>query len=111
VKIQRTDRLLFIWVLLAGVFGSLIGVPWTLSAHGDLNAVWLSVALEVLILIPSAAAVGVWLGKKVVLGSKLRELFLGKTWKVAAVAHRSPASDACWIDPGGGWIFCPGSDT
>ena len=74
---QRTDRVLFVCLLLAGLFGVLIGVPSsfaTLRDSGtDVATVWLSVVVEVLFL-AVASAVGVKLGKKVGLGYRLREL-------------------------------------
>ena len=74
---QRTDRVLFVWLLLAGLFGSLIGVPWAIAVLRDPASVWLSAVVEVLLFITPASAVGVWLGKKVVLGSRLRDLVSG----------------------------------
>ncbi len=83
VTSQRTDRLLLVWLLLAGLFGSLIGVPWTIAVLRDPAAggpqdpriIWLSAIAEALLLLAPASAVGVWLGKKVSLGPRfLREL-------------------------------------
>ena len=71
---QRTDRVLFVWLLLAGLFGSLIGVPWAIAVLRDPATAWLSAVVEVLLFLIPASAVGVWLGKKVGLGSRLREL-------------------------------------
>jgi hypothetical protein len=80
---RRTDRLLFVGLCLAGLLGSLIGVPYTISvlmdpaAGGpiDPRAAWLSGAAEALLLLAPASAVGVWLGDKVNLGPwVLREL-------------------------------------
>jgi hypothetical protein len=69
---------LFVWLLLAGLFGSLIGVPWAVAVLRDAAAVWLSAVVEVLFLLTPASAVGVWLGKKVGLGSRLmRKLVSG----------------------------------
>jgi hypothetical protein len=73
----RVDSVLFVWLLLAGLFGSLIGVPWSIAflreSATDSAVVWLSAVVEVLFFLTPAAAVGVWLGKKVGLGSRLRE--------------------------------------
>jgi hypothetical protein len=74
---QRTDRVLFVWLLLAGLFGTLIGVPWTIAVLRDPATAWLSAVLEVLLFITPASAVGVWLGNKVGLGSRLRDLVSG----------------------------------
>ena len=74
---QRTDRVLFVWLLLASLFGILIGVPWSIAILRDSATVWLSAAVEVLFFLTPASAVGVWLGKKVGLGSRLRELVSG----------------------------------
>jgi hypothetical protein len=74
---QRTDRVLFVWLLLAGMLGTLIGVPWTIAVLRDPAAAWLPAVLEVLLFITPASAVGVWLGKKVGLGSRLRGLVSG----------------------------------
>jgi hypothetical protein len=70
---QRSDRVLFVWLLLAGLFGSLIGVPSSIAILRDSVTVWLSAVVEVLFFLAPASAVGVWLGKKVGLGSRLRE--------------------------------------
>jgi hypothetical protein len=74
---QRTDRVLFVWLVLAGTFGTLIGVPWTIAVLRDPATVWLSAVLEVLLFITPASAVGAWLGNKVGLGSRLRDLVSG----------------------------------
>ena len=80
---RRTDRLLFAWLLLAGLLGSLIGVPYTIAvlmdpAAGDPvdpRAAWLSALVEAFLFLAPASAVGVWLGKRVGLGPRLlREL-------------------------------------
>jgi membrane protease YdiL (CAAX protease family) len=83
---QRTDRVLFVGLLLAGLVGSLIGVPYTLAvlmdpaAGGPVDArdVWLSAVVEALFFLAPASAVGVWLGRRVGLGPRLlRELIPG----------------------------------
>jgi hypothetical protein len=72
---RRTDRVLFVGLLLAGLFGSLVGVPWAIAVLRDPVPVWLSAVVEVLFFLTPASAVGVWLGKKVGLGPRLmREL-------------------------------------
>jgi|GEM_PF-4225777 len=87
---QRTDRVLFAWLLLAGWFGVLAGLPWTLAVLGDYPGTgwWWEAAGDLLFFIPASAAVGVWLGKKVGLGSELRELVSGTPgcWKQARLA-------------------------
>jgi hypothetical protein len=86
---QRTERVLFVWLLLTGLFGVLIGLPWTLAVLRDnpSTAWWWEAAGSLLFLIP-ASAVGVWLGKKVGLGSGLRELVSGTPgcWKHVRLA-------------------------
>lgn len=82
---QTADRVLFVWLLLAGLFGSLIGVPGAIAVlrnpgaggAADPQVVWLSVVAEVLFFLTPASAVGVWLGKRVGLGSGLRDLVSG----------------------------------
>jgi len=73
---QRTDRVLFMWLLLGGWFGVLMGLPWTLAVLRDYPGTgwWWEAAGDFLFFIPASAAVGIWLGKKVGLGSELREL-------------------------------------
>jgi hypothetical protein len=82
---QRTDRVLFVWLLLSGWFGVLMGLPWTLAVLRDYPGTgwWWEAAGDLLFFIPASAAVGVWLGKKVGLGSELRELVSGTPgcWK------------------------------
>jgi Type II CAAX prenyl endopeptidase Rce1-like len=82
---QRADRVLFVLVLLAGWFGVLVGLPWALAVLRDYpnTGWWWEAAGDLLFFIPASAAVGVWLGKKVSLGSGLRELVSGTPgcWK------------------------------
>jgi hypothetical protein len=76
---QRIDRVLFVGLHLAGLFGSLIGVPYTIAvlmdpaAGGtvDVRVVWLSAVVEATLFLAPASAVGVWLGKRVGLGPRL----------------------------------------
>jgi hypothetical protein len=76
---QRTDRVLFVCLLLAGLLGSLIGVPYTIAVLMDPAAggpvdprdVWLSAVVEATLFLAPASAVGVWLGKRVDLGPRL----------------------------------------
>ena len=90
VKNQRTDRVLFVCLLLTGVFGALIGLPWTLAVLRDNPSMgwWWEAAGDILFVIPASAAAGVWLGKKVGLGSGLRELVSGTPgcWKHVRLA-------------------------
>lgn len=87
---RRTDRVLFVWLLLTGWFGVLVGLPWTLSVLRDKPGTggWWEAAGDLLFFIPASVAVGVWLGKKVGLGSGLRELVLGTPgcWKQVRLA-------------------------
>jgi len=70
---MKYDRAQFLWILLAGLLGSLSGVPWALAVLGISRTAWLEAGVSMLMLIP-ASAVGVWLGRKVGLDSGLREL-------------------------------------
>jgi hypothetical protein len=87
---QRTDRVLFVWLLLTGWFGVLVGLPWTLAVLRDNSSTgwWWEAAGDLLFFLPASAAVGVWLGKKVGLGSGLRELVSGTPgcWKRVRLA-------------------------
>jgi hypothetical protein len=73
---QRTNMVNFMWLVLAGLLGSLIGVPWTLAVLSDTAAmdqhtVWLSAIVEALFFLAPASAIGVWMGKQVDLGPRL----------------------------------------
>lgn len=73
---QRTDIVNFTWLILSGLVGSLIGVPWTLAVLSDTAAmnqhtVWLSAIVEALLFLAPASALGVWVGKQVDLGPRL----------------------------------------
>lgn len=69
--------MLFGWLLLASLLGILAGVPWTLAVLRDHpeTAWWWEGAFD-LIFLTAASAAGTWLGKRVDLGSGLRELVL-----------------------------------
>jgi membrane protease YdiL (CAAX protease family) len=56
------------------VFGTLVGVPWAVAVSGDRALAWRLAGSSLLQLVP-ACAVGVWLGPKVGLGSRLRGVF------------------------------------
>lgn len=71
--LPRNDRALFLWLLLTGLVGALSGVPWAVAVAGDPAFAWLEAGSSLLQLLPACAA-GVWLGRKVGLGSGLREL-------------------------------------
>jgi len=75
---KSNNRVLFVWLLVAGVVGSLIGAPWSMAILQDSSTVWRSVVMEILLFLAPASVVGVWLGKKVGLGTRLRELVSGK---------------------------------
>jgi hypothetical protein len=81
---QKTDKKLFGWLLLAGFFGVLAGVPWTLAVLRGYpgTAWWREGAFDILFL-TAASAAGTWLGKRVDLGSGLRGLAPGTPgrWK------------------------------
>ncbi len=87
---QRSDRVLFGWLLLTGLFGVLVGLPWRLAVLRDNPSTgwWWEAAGDLLFFIPASSAVGVWLGKKVGLGSGLRELVSGTPgcWKHVRLA-------------------------
>lgn len=74
---QRVDRVLFIWLFMAGLLGVLAGIPWSISVLNDTSAVLWSSLVELLLFITPASGVGVWLGRKVSLGYELRELVSG----------------------------------
>ena len=76
---QRTDSVLFGWLLLASLFGVLAGLPWTLAVLRDYpgTAWWWEGAFD-LVFLTAASAAGTWLGKRVDLGSGLRDLVSGK---------------------------------
>ena len=79
---QGVDRALFQWLLLASFFGVLAGIPWTVAVLGDSATVWRNATIEFLFLLAPASAVGVWLGKKLDLGTELRELVSGvRSWR------------------------------
>ena len=79
---QGVDRALFLWLLLASLVGVLAGMPWTVAVRGDSSTVWPSATMEFLFLLAPASAVGVWLGKKVSLGTDLREVVSGaRSWR------------------------------
>jgi membrane protease YdiL (CAAX protease family) len=76
---RSVDLKLFGWLVLAGLFGALIGTPWTIAVFMDPVAggpvepldVWLGSLAEALLFLAPAAAVGAWLGKRVGLGARL----------------------------------------
>lgn len=87
-----TDRVLFVWLFLTGLLGSLIGVPYTIAVLMDPAAggpidprlVWLSAMGEVLLFLTPSSIVGIWWGKQVDLGPKLWRALVAKTptnWK------------------------------
>jgi hypothetical protein len=89
---KSIDRVLFVWLFLTGLLGSLIGVPYTIAvlmdpaAGGpvDLPMVWLSAIGEAILFLAPASAVGIWLGKQVGLGPKILSIFVTQTsvnWK------------------------------
>ena len=81
---QKTDRALFGWLLLASFLGVLAGVPWTLAVlRGYPGTAWWWEGAFSLVFLIAASAAGTWLGKRVDLGSGLRELVSGTPgcWK------------------------------
>ena len=81
---QKTDRVLFGWLLLASFFGVLAGVPWTLAVlRGHPGTAWWWEGAFSLLFLIAASAAGTWLGKRADMGSGLRELVLGTPgcWK------------------------------
>lgn len=87
---ERADKVLFVWLLFAGWFGVLMGLPWTFAVLRGYpgTAWWWEAAIDFLFFIPASVVVGVWLGKKVGLGSGLRELVSGTpgSWKQVRLA-------------------------
>ncbi len=83
---QSTDRRVFLWLLLAGFVGSLLGVPYTIAVLMEPAAVepidprliWLSALIEGLLLLAPASAIGVWLGKRVGLGPRMLSQIVSK---------------------------------
>jgi len=55
---QRTERVLFVWLLLTGLFGVLIGLPLTLAVLRDNPSTgwWWEAAGDLLFFIPASAA-------------------------------------------------------
>jgi len=81
---QKTDRVLFGWLLLASFVGVLAGVPWTLAVlRGYPGTAWWWEGAYSLLFCIAASAAGTWLGKSVDLGTGLRELVSGTPgcWK------------------------------
>ena len=74
---QKADSVLFGWLLLASLFGVLAGVPWTPAVLRDRPGTewWWEGAFSLVFLVGASAA-RTWLGKRVDLGSGLRELML-----------------------------------
>jgi hypothetical protein len=66
--------MLFAGLVLTGLLGGLLGVPWSIAVLGDPATAWLSAGVEVLLLLVPASATGVWLGKRVGLNAVLRDL-------------------------------------
>lgn len=83
---KRIDRVIFLESFLTGLFGSLIGAPYTIAVLMDPAAggpidplmVWLSAMGEAFLFLAPASAVGIWLGKQVDLGPKLWRAFVTK---------------------------------
>lgn len=80
----RTDRIVFGILLAASLLGVALGVPFIFAVLGDADParVWLQAGFEFLTQLVPAAAVGVWLGKKVDLGPRL----------LRGLVERSPGS-------------------
>jgi hypothetical protein len=84
---QSTDRIVFVWLVLASLVGSLLGVPYTIAvltdpASGlpiDLHLIWLSALIEGIFLLAPACAIGVWLGKRVGLGPRVLSQIVSKS--------------------------------
>lgn len=89
---QARNGRLFVWLLLAGLVGTLAGAPFTLAVLGDPAAggpvdprtIWLSAVAEALLFLAPASAVGVWLGGKVGLGPRVLSEIVSRSpeaWK------------------------------
>jgi len=90
---KTIDSAIFIGLFFTGLFGSLIGAPYTIAVLMDPAAggpidplmVWLSAIGEAFLLLAPASAVGIWLGKQVDLGPKLWRAFVVKaavSWSI-----------------------------
>jgi hypothetical protein len=74
-----SNRAVLLWLLAAGLVGSLAGVPFTLAVLADPAAggpvdpqsVWVAALREALLLLAPASAVGLWFGRRVGLGAVL----------------------------------------
>lgn len=75
---QKVDATLFGCLLLGGLSGSLLGMPWSIAIRGDRTSVLISVGAEYLLFLAPAAAVATWLGKRVCLCSDARKIISGK---------------------------------
>jgi hypothetical protein len=53
---HRTERVLFVWLLLTGWFGVLAGLPWTLAVLRDYPSTgwWWEAAGDFLFIIPAS---------------------------------------------------------
>ena len=62
---QRADKVLFIWLLFAGWFGVLMGVPWSMDVLRDHPTArwWWEAAGDFLFFISASAVVGVRLDR------------------------------------------------
>ncbi len=91
LKDQNADRTVFRWLLLASLLAPPLGVPAAITFLGDVDPlrIWLDPALESLLLLAPASAVGVWLGRRVDLGPRLLREFAqgtpGRTKRVFAM--------------------------
>ena len=78
IKNRKTNIVLLIWLIFAGLFGVLIGVPWSIAVLEDSATVWLLAGAEFLLFLVPASVVGVWLGNKLDLTSELSDLISSK---------------------------------
>lgn len=88
---DRTVKVLFIWLLIVGWFGVLMGMPWTFAVLRDTSSTvwWREGMIDFLFFIPLSTASGVLPGKKAGLGSVLREIVSGTpgSWKQVSLAY------------------------
>jgi hypothetical protein len=86
MRSRKINRILFVWLFLSGLLGSLIGVPFTIAvlmdpaAGGPIDPVlaWLSALVEAIFFLAPASALGLWLGEKVGLGPILLQQLITK---------------------------------
>jgi hypothetical protein len=122
MSIKADQRMVFLCLLVAGLIGSLAGVPLTIAVLSDPavggpvdpQTIWLSALREALLVLAPASALGLWLGKKVGLGAILPEATgpdaAGLGGRVRPILGVSVAVGLAFAAPGiiGLFLFPPG---